>query len=188
MPKIVAQKQDWIELGYQRFSESGVAGINVDRMSATLKCNKSSFYWHFKSKKDFIDGLVQYWMETDTQAIIDQVNAQPTAKDQFLKLVELSFKKDAHLDFVFYLKKYAQSRKEIKAIVAGIDVERIVYVRALLQGMGHSEDQAAIKANIFYRYLIGYHETIRYETQPKNYLSEVIRELKHFIPLLDHET
>ena len=54
MPKIVAQKKDWIELGYKLFSETGISGIVIEKMSKILNCNKSSFYWHFKAKKEFI--------------------------------------------------------------------------------------------------------------------------------------
>lgn len=58
MPKIVAKKEDWIKLGYKRFADQGVSGINVEKMAKALKVNKSSFYWHFKTRKDFIEQLV----------------------------------------------------------------------------------------------------------------------------------
>ena len=54
MPKIIAKKEDWINLGYRLFAEQGVSGINVENMAKILKVNKSSFYWHFKTKKEFI--------------------------------------------------------------------------------------------------------------------------------------
>ena len=32
MPKIVAQKEDWIRLGYQLFSNQGISGIVIEKM------------------------------------------------------------------------------------------------------------------------------------------------------------
>ena len=70
MPKIVAQKKDWIELGYKLFSEQGISGVIIEKMSKKLKCNKSSFYWHFKTKKEFIEQLTEYWVDNETEQII----------------------------------------------------------------------------------------------------------------------
>jgi len=183
MPKIVATKTDWIKLGYELFSDSGEAGLNVDKMSRLLRCNKSSFYWHFKTKKDFIQCLIDYWINTDTVLIIDKVNEQVTAQKRLLKLVEIACKKDANLDFIFYLKKYSQSNKAVAKIVEQIDSKRIAFVGGLLVETGYSKKEAALKAGLFYKYIIGYHEMIRYKKQKKNYLSKVLLEINQFISL-----
>ena len=52
MPKIIAKKQDWVDLGYRLFSEQGISGIVIEKMSEKLKVNKSSFYLYFKTKKE----------------------------------------------------------------------------------------------------------------------------------------
>jgi len=82
MPKIVCSKEDWIKLGYSLFAFKGVDGLIVEQMAVKLKCNKSSFYWHFKNKKKFIDEIVTYWILLETQGVIDHVKAQnsPTKK------------------------------------------------------------------------------------------------------------
>jgi len=183
MPKLVASKEDWIKLGYQLFSESGESGLVVDKMSRLLKCNKSSFYWHFKTKGNFINGLIDYWVEMDTVGIINEVGKASLAKDKLVKLIELAFKKDSNLDFVFYLKKFSQSDKKIKKLVDQIDVDRIKFVSMLLREIGYSGNIADVKAQVFYKYLIGYHEMIRYKRQPKDYLSEVLEEIGQFIKM-----
>ena len=66
MPKIIAKKEDWITLGYQLFSEKGISGIVVEKMAQKLKVNKSSFYWHFKTKKDFFNEIISFWISADT--------------------------------------------------------------------------------------------------------------------------
>lgn len=183
MPKIVATSQDWIKLGYKLFTESGEAGLNVDKMSRLLQCNKSSFYWHFKSKKGFIDQLVSYWINNDTASIINEVNLQKSPNNKLLKLIEISFKKDSNLDFIFYLKKYSKADKRIAKIVAKIDDERIHFVSRLLKDLGYKPKAAELKAGLFYKFLIGYHEMIRYKKQKKNYLSEVLKEIDQFIEI-----
>lgn len=181
MPKIIAKKQDWIDLGYKLFSELGISGIVVEKMAKKLKCNKSSFYWHFKTKKEFIEKLVDFWVLTETEQIIKSTNNENSAKQKIETLITIAYKKMPYLDFIFYLKRYAQKEKRIQTIIDKIDTQRIEYVESLLQGLHYSNKEAKIKASILYKHLIGYHEMIRYKKQSKDYVKEVKKELNQFI-------
>lgn len=181
MPKIIAKKEDWISLGYKLFSENGINGIVVEKMALKLKVNKSSFYWHFKTKKDFLNEIISFWNDTDTKNIITKVESKPLGKEKFETLIEIAFKKEPYLDFIFFLKRYALKDKKIQTLIDKIDNQRIDYTKSILIEMGFSEREALIKATLFYKYLIGYHEMIRYKKQDKDYLKEVRKEINQFI-------
>jgi AcrR family transcriptional regulator len=181
MPKIIAKKEDWIKLGYKLFADKGIAGIIVETMAAKLKVNKSSFYWYFSTKREFIEEIVAYWIQEDTIKIIDKVNAIKTVEGQFEKLIELSFKKEPYMDFFFFLKKYAKSDKELQNKIDAVDHQRIEFTKRLFIQLGFSQSEASLKAGLFYKYLIGHHEMIRYKKQKKNDLAEVKNELNQFI-------
>jgi len=150
-------------------------------MSKKLKVNKSSFYWHFKTKKEFIDALVSFWISESTNHIISLTDSQISGQEKFEKLIELSFKKDPFLDFNFFLKKIALKNKKIHSLIDKIDSQRIEYTKNILLEMNIPEEEAVIKAQLFYKYLIGYHEMIRYKKQAQNYTSEVKIEINQFI-------
>ena len=181
MPKIIAKKEDWIILGYKLFSEQGINGLVVEKMAQKLNVNKSSFYWHFKTKKDFVNEIISFWISVDTNKIITRVESKPLGKEKFKELVELAFKKEPYLDFIFFLKRYALKDKKIQSLIDKIDAQRIDYTMSILLEMGFSENEAHIKATLFYKYLIGYHEMIRYKKQNKDYTKEVKKELNQFI-------
>jgi AcrR family transcriptional regulator len=181
MPKIIAKKQDWINLGYKLFSEQGIKGIVVEKMAKKLKVNKSSFYWHFKTKKDFVTEIVSFWVSENTNQIISLTDSEKSGKEKFEKLIELSFKKDPFLDFNFFLKRYALKDKKIQSDIDKIDNQRIEYTKSILMEMNFSENEAKSKSQLFYKYLIGYHEMIRYKNQSKNYTIEVKIEINQFI-------
>ncbi|GAB4245746.1 MAG: hypothetical protein Tsb0034_24380 [Ekhidna sp.] len=183
MPKVVAEKRDWIKLGFELFANHGEAGIIVDKMVAKLKCNRSSFYWHFKSKKGFIREIVDYWMDFDTEAIIALTEKSQSPKVKLKSLVATVFHKDPQMDFVFYLKRYAQKDDTIRDLIDQVDQRRMKYVSDIFQELGYSKKDAELKASIFYKYLIGYHEMIRYRNQPKDYVKIVFDELTHFIKI-----
>lgn len=181
MPKILAKKEDWINLGFRLFSEQGVSGINVEKMAKTLKINKSSFYWHFKTKKEFIEQLIQFWINNETVQIINLTNSKKAGLQKFRTFIDLIYKQDPFLDFTFYLKRYEKKEKKAQTIVDKIDNQRINYANNLLQEMGYSKQDADIKSKLLHKHFIGYHETIRYKKQKNNYLKEVKQELDQFI-------
>ena len=87
------------------------------------------------------------------------------------------------MDFVFHIKRYARKYKATQQAIDEVDQRRIDYTASLLEGMGHTYKEAALKAQIFYKYLIGHHEMLRYKKQSKHYVDEVYDELKQFISL-----
>jgi len=181
MPKIIAKKEDWIILGYKLFYEKGINGIVVEKMALKLNVNKSSFYWHFKTKKSFLNEIISFWVSTDTKRIITTVESKSLGKEKFNELIELVFKKEPYLDFIFFLKRYALKDKKIQTKIDKVDTQRIDYIKSILIEMGFSENEASIKSTLFYKYLIGYHEMIRYKKQSKDYVNEVQNELNQFI-------
>ena len=183
MPKIIAKKEDWIRLGYRLFSEQGAAGIVVEKMAKLLKVNKSSFYWHFKTRKEFIEQLARFWKEHETERIITLTNQQKTVSQKLETLVALIYKQDPYLDFVFYLKRYARKEKSIQAMIDGIHKKRIEYSTQLLMEMGYSQEESQLKSSILHKHFIGYHELIRYKKQDSDYLIDVKKEIGLFIEL-----
>lgn len=181
MPKIIAQKGDWVKLGYELFAQQGISGIVIEKMAKKLTCNKSSFYWHFKTKSDFIASIVTYWITTETEQIINFTDKGKKATQKIDKFLNITFKNDPYLEFIFYLKRYAIKNLKYQKIIDDIDQHRLDYTTNLFQEIGYTKNEAKIKASIFYKYLIGYHEMIRHKKQNKNYLSEVKNELKHFL-------
>lgn len=183
MPKIVAKKEDWINLGYKTFADQGISGIVVEKMAKVLKVNKSSFYWHFKTKKEFIKQLVLFWKSKETDRIIVLTNDKKTGLEKFKAMIPLIYKQDPYLDFVFYLKSYARKEKEIQEIIDNIDKQRIDYTCKILEEMGYSKQESKTKASFLHKHFIGYHEFIRYKKQSTDYVKEVQIELSQIIEL-----
>lgn len=181
MPKIIAKKEDWISLGYRLFSEDGVSGIIVEKMAKLLRVNKSSFYWHFKTKKNFIEQLAIFWINSETERIINLTNDKKIVSQKFKTLVALIYKQDPYLDFVFYLKRYARKEKKIQIIIDKIETKRIEYANQLLLEMGYSKQEAKIKSTLLHKHFIGYHEVIRYKKQNIDYEKEVKKEISQII-------
>ena len=183
MPKIVAQKIDWLKLGYKLFTEKRISGIVIEKMAKDLKCNKSSFYWHFKTKKEFISQVVNYWVENKTKKIIEITNIEDNPAQKVNKLIDITYSKMPYSDFIFYLKRYAVQDKTISKIMDAVDNQRIEYVKRLLIENGYKDNEAQIKASLLYKHLIGFYEMTRYKELDDHYMEEVKREIKQIIDI-----
>lgn len=181
MPKIVCSKEDWIKLGYSLFAIKGVDGLVVERMAAKLRCNKSSFYWHFKNKATFVDEIVSYWILQETQGVIDYVEARNSPTEKYAAFLEICFQHDPYLEFIFFLKRYAVKSKKHQQIIDEIDLRRLEYTASLFVGLGFRKSKAKVMASVFYKYLIGYHEMHRYRMPGKDHLEVVKKELSYLI-------
>ncbi|MBN2835175.1 MAG: TetR/AcrR family transcriptional regulator [Candidatus Delongbacteria bacterium] len=181
MPKIIAKKQDWLILGYKLFSEKGISGIVVEKMAKKLKVNKSSFYWHFKTKMKFMELLVRFWIHNETKQIIDVTNSKKNGSEKVRTLIALIYRQSPFLDFIFYLKSYAKQEKEIQKIIDNVEQKRLEYSIELLQEIGYSKSDAEIKSRLLYKHFLGYHEVIRYKKQSPDYLEEIKLELNQII-------
>ncbi|MFS4418598.1 TetR/AcrR family transcriptional regulator [Maribacter sp. 2307ULW6-5] len=181
MPKIIATKNDWVEAGLKKFSETGPDGLIVERLAKEINVNKSSFYWHFKTKKDYIDDIISLWIKRSTQDIIDSVEAESNAVLKFEKLIELCFNKKPYIDFFFHLKKYGSERPDVKKLLDEIDAIRIAFTENLLSEMGFNNVESRIKARVFYKYLLGHHEMSRYKVSDFKDIIKAREEIQTFI-------
>jgi len=181
MPKIVCSKEDWVKLGYSLFANKGIDGLVIEQMAAKLKCNKSSFYWHFKNKTNFLEEIISYWILNETQGVIDYVEARNSPKQKYDAFLDICFQHDPYLEFIFFLKRYAVKSKKHQKIIDEIDQRRLDYTASLYVGLGYSKSKAKVMASVFYKYLIGYHEMHRYRKPNKNHLQMVKKELSYLI-------
>ena len=50
----------------QALIEEGTAGVEINKLATRLGVSRGGFYWFFKSRKQLLDELLAYWVETST--------------------------------------------------------------------------------------------------------------------------
>lgn len=60
---------NWLNLGYELFSEEGHEGLQVERLSRILGKNKSGFYHFFGDKEIFLERLMQLHLANEEALI-----------------------------------------------------------------------------------------------------------------------
>lgn len=163
MPKKIASKEDWLKLGEELFGHGGKEALVVEQMSASLNVSKTSFYWHFKNKENFIEAVVEYWRKTRTRAFIEVANQELEPIDKLKSLIKLCFSSAPTGDFSYYLRKLSEKDTKYRIIIKEIELERIRYVESLFQQCAVEPDKCRLLADVFYNYFLGWQERNKYE-------------------------
>ena len=163
MPKIIATEEDWLKLGLKYFSTGGVKALNVEKMATKLGCSKSSFYWYFDNRDIFINKMLNYWVSVSTDALVAEAENNHTPSRKLYSLLQQVFTDKRGQDFMFYLRKYAQTNAEAKVILDETERARTAYLAVLLVQMGLEVSAAHEKSEMIYAYYLGWYEQHKYQ-------------------------
>src|SRR5262249_8469779 len=63
----------WIDAAYGVLVREGVEQVLVLPLARRLGVTRGSFYWHFKSRGELLEALVELWQRKNTSAVVDAV-------------------------------------------------------------------------------------------------------------------
>ncbi len=158
MPKIVATEEQWIRLGAERFAEGGADALVVESMAAALKCSKSSFYWYFANRGEFVRRVVDYWAGKTTRDVMAASSRPKTAEEKISELLQQMFSVTGKGDFLFYLRRLAEREPEYQPLLDGMEQSRMRFAGELFMEAGSTAEDAGRKAWLLYHYYLGWYE------------------------------
>lgn len=165
-------------MGMERFARSGAEGLVIEAMASELGCSKSSFYWYFKNRKDYIMRLVERWSDMSTQLIIRQSSEAGAAEDQLNTLLREMFAVTRKGDFLFYLRKLARVNADYQAILDTVERARVHYAQELFMKLGMQMGTAEQKASLLYHYYLGWYERHKHDPVREEELKQHIGMLR----------
>lgn len=147
-------RQDWINQALQTLSESGMEAVRVEPLAKVMGVTKGSFYWHFKNREGLLNELLQAWIATQTNGIIEQVEAKGgEAKAKLLYLFELAVEDDGQVENA--IRAWARKDSKIALALAEVDQRRLNYTRDLFLQIGFDPFEATVRAHMVYYALVG---------------------------------
>jgi AcrR family transcriptional regulator len=162
----------------EQFARSGSDGLVIEQMASELGCSKSSFYWYFKNRKDYIVRIVERWSDITTQQLIRQSSGAGTAEDQLDTLMREMFAVTQKGDFLFYLRKFAGEHADYQTILDTIEEARVLHAQELLTRLGMHLEAAEHKSRILYHYYLGWYERHKHEPVREEDLEQHIGTLR----------
>ena len=144
-------KDHWIEKALEVLSQTGGAKIHIEKLAAKLGVTKGSFYWHFESRNDFVDQVLDYWDAHSSQSVIEfmREHEDKNAKDALIVMTNFLIDQD-QIRHDMPVRSWAVQETRVQTRVEETDIKREQYIISLLTEDGsYDEFNARNFANIF---------------------------------------
>jgi len=156
-PKITASM--WIETARQSLVEEGLGGVKVDRLANRLGVTRGGFYHNFKDRDDLLDQLIAHWERECRFLPEDQPGTRSSeAAEWFDRAIARLIESDGY-DYHFDLavREWARSDQRAAWAVERTDRERLQTLTRFFEALGYDDEEAPIRARVFYYHQIGYY-------------------------------
>lgn len=152
--------EDWIKAGFTALTESGPAGIKVDRLAKALNISRGSFYWHFKSAKALKQAMLAYWVQVGTEDVILLAEGEGQSALEKLMLLgqRISGPRDSDYGGVLAenaIRDWGRYDADVGQAVEAVTRKRLSYLGALFEELGFSNTESKSRANLLYSAMIG---------------------------------
>jgi AcrR family transcriptional regulator len=169
-------REDWLAAALEVLYGEGVGKVSIVRIARDLGVTSGSFYWHFKDRNDLLQGLLGFWVRSQTATIFEKVEQfEGTPSDRLFKLMEmLTLGEEGRYEVA--VRAWAGFDDMAAQVVRGTDKRRIEWLRGTFRELGFSGNEAEMRARLFVYYQLA--EPSILWREPKNKRREIIK-LRH---------
>jgi AcrR family transcriptional regulator len=129
-------REDWLEQALEVLSREGEGRIRVDSICRALGVTKGSFYWHFKSRSDFMQSLLEYWNARYTNSVRERAEAMGGPAEERLRFLFGMVLKGRLARYDSAFDAWAAHEPHVASVVREVYQIRYEYVESLLREMG----------------------------------------------------
>lgn len=162
--KVTFSRDDWIQAARVALIQGGIDHVKVERLAKKAGVLRSNFYWHFASRAELLDALLQHWEATNTGPLLRAIEAASTSN--ILALTKLWVEeRDFSPGYDTVVRDWARKDAKVARRVQAVDNKRIAALTELMRCYGHEGTDALVRARIFYFHQVGYYALGIKETQ-----------------------
>ena len=149
---------DWVAAGLKALVESGVGAVKILQIAHGMGVTRGSFYWHFNSRDDLLNRLLDAWEARNTAAIVEAAAAPGTLVDRYVALSRLwlgwsDF--DPRLDVA--VRDWGHSDPAVLTRLKAADERRLDAFVEMIESEGHGLAMTRRRAQTLYCMQMGWH-------------------------------
>ncbi len=147
----------WVDAALAELGIAGIDGVRVEVLAKRLSVTKGSFYWHFKSRDALLVAMLSLWRRRATLALIERLESgQSSAEERLRRLLKLPLlgqRSASAADLELSIRLWGRRDERAQAALMEVDQLRLRYIERLLEELGMSPEEAAVRATLSYCYL-----------------------------------
>lgn len=148
--------EDWTERALALVMDEGVGAIKINRLCRDLGVTKGSFYWHFADLDALLAAIAERWA-TETRTILSSlVELEGLPPLERIRAMALRLIDDRSWSVERALRDWARDDAVVAAVIVESDQFVFELVQAALLELGHSEQDARLRAGLLVYAGIGF--------------------------------
>lgn len=145
-------RRDWLEAALRLVARTGVPGLKVQDLAATLGATTGSLYWHFADRADLLQSMVEHWAEASTEDLAREIESSTVPPDERLLLLMRLVAENVPTQSDLAIRAWASVDKSVGRVVARTDARRAEVVSSLFREMGFDAEEVAMRTRLFLCY------------------------------------
>ncbi|WP_320175144.1 TetR/AcrR family transcriptional regulator [Maridesulfovibrio sp.] len=145
--------EDLLNAGLKLLETESIQQLTIDALCRKLKVTKGSFYHHFKNRSDFLERMLEHWVEGWTLASIEAADEGVDAAARFNLIVEKAHKLPSGAETS--IRAWALHDQLAQKYIAQVDSMRIEYLRSIFEEVSGDTERATLLSKISYSMFLG---------------------------------
>ena len=148
---------DWLRAALLCLIKDGIASVQITRLATSLGASRGSFYWHFKSRQELLDGLMNEWSAVNGQRITQVLDSADSLDRGVLSFFAVWNNPDNfNSPLEQAVRDWARLDRRVLGVVRSEDTNRISVIAALFERFDYVPQEATVRARILYFAQVGY--------------------------------
>ena len=142
-------RTEWLAKALDLLARKRGAKPHIETLCRELKVTRGSFYWHFRSRAEFVRALVDYWDWAFTQSVVEQHRGvQGSPEDRLFSLMNLL--REGRLGrYDAAIRSWATQERGLAERIASVDESRLAYLRSIFKEMGFRGGELEMRTRLF---------------------------------------
>jgi AcrR family transcriptional regulator len=152
-------REDWVEGAIIFLARHSVGSLRLDLLVKQMGVTKGSFYWHFTSREELLDAILESWQTRMTRDIEGWLkSAVGTPADLLRRLLHIGISSRPDVPggpLELSLRDWARRDSRVNRIVKRVDADRLRILKNLYLQAGLSEERAEAHSLLHMTFVVG---------------------------------
>ncbi len=145
----------WVDAGLKALAGGGPDAVRVELIAQELGVTRGGFYWHFPSRKAFLEDILDTWERRSTDETLERVEREGgDARDKVRRAGMLTFSPEL-LPIDLAVRDWARRDQAVAKRLRRVDNRRMAYLRELISTFVDDPDDVEARGMLAFSLAIG---------------------------------
>ena len=156
-PKPRLGRADWLRAAMSCLVQEGIDAVQITRLATAIGASRGSFYWHFNSRQELLDSLLNEWFAVNghhIKQVLDQVDSLDQGILSFFAIWSNPDRFNSPLEQA--VRDWARLDEKVLKVVREEDTSRIATIASFFRRFDYAPQDAEVRARVLYFAQVGY--------------------------------